>query len=78
MSSDFEAMYSHTGRPSVAPERLLKATLLMALHSVRSDRLFCETLQYNLLFRWFLDMDLDSNAFGPLDVLEESRAVDRA
>ena len=63
MSSDFEAMYSHTGRPSVAPERLLKATLLMALHSVRSDRLFCETLEYNLLFRWFLDMDLDSSAF---------------
>lgn len=63
MSADFQAMYSHTGRPSVAPERLLKATLLMALYSVRSDRLFCETLDYNLLFRWFLDMDLESSAF---------------
>lgn len=63
MSADFQAMYSHTGRPSIAPERLLKATLLMALYSVRSDRLFCETLDYNLLFRWFLDMDLESHAF---------------
>lgn len=63
MSADFQAMYSHTGRPSIAPERLLKATLLMALYSVRSDRLFCETLDYNLLFRWFLDMDLESSAF---------------
>lgn len=58
MNADFQAMYSHTGRPSITPERLLKATLLIALYSIRSDRLFCETLDYNLLFRWFLDMDL--------------------
>jgi len=59
MSSDFEALYASTGRPSIAPERLLKGQLLIALYSVRSDRAFCEQLDYNLLFRWFLDMALD-------------------
>lgn len=59
----FEAMYSETGRPSVPPERLLKAQLLIALFSVRSDRQFCEQLDYNLLFRWFLDMEMDEPSF---------------
>jgi transposase len=54
-----EALYSTTGRPSIPPEQLLKAQLLMALYSVRSDRLFCQMLDYNILFRWFLDMSLD-------------------
>ncbi len=54
-----DGMYSTIGRPSIPPERLLKAQLLIALYSVRSDRLFCETLNYNILFRWFLDMDLE-------------------
>lgn len=63
LSSVFEAMYSETGRPSVPPERLLKAQLLIALFSVRSDRQFCEQLDYNLLFRWFLDMELDEPSF---------------
>ncbi|HSM92022.1 MAG TPA: IS5 family transposase [Anaeromyxobacteraceae bacterium] len=57
LSPTFDAMYSKVGRPSIPPERLLKATLLMAFYSVRSERLFCEQLDYNLLFRWFLDMD---------------------
>lgn len=57
LSSTFDEMYSKVGRPSIPPERLLKATLLMAFYSVRSERLFCEQLDYNLLFRWFLDMD---------------------
>ncbi len=51
------------GRPSIPPERLLKAQLLIALYSVRSDRLFCETLDYNILFRWFLDMGLEEPSF---------------
>ena len=51
------------GRPSIPPERLLKALLLIALHSVRSERQFCQQLQYNLLFRWFLDMDRVEPAF---------------
>jgi transposase len=59
----FAAMYSRVGRPSVPPERLLKAQLLMALYSVRSDRQFCEQLNYNLLFRWFLDMEMDEEVF---------------
>ena len=63
MSPAFEAMYADDGRPSVAPERLLKASLLIALYSVRSERLFCEQLAYNMLFRWFLDMDLETKAF---------------
>ncbi len=57
------AMYSDTGRPSIPPERLLKASLLIALYSVRSDRLFCEQLSYNILFRWFLDMSLEEPSF---------------
>src|SRR5882724_7685184 len=54
-----DGLYSEIGRPSIPPERLLKAQLLIALYSVRSDRLFCETLDYNILFRWFLDMGLE-------------------
>lgn len=59
----FTAMYAQVGRPSVPPERLLKAQLLIALYSVRSDRQFCEQLEYNLLFRWFLDLDMDEESF---------------
>lgn len=58
-----DSLYSESGRPSIPPERLLKAQLLIALYSVRSDRLFCETLDYNILFRWFLDMSLDEASF---------------
>ncbi len=63
MNASLEAMYADGGRPSIAPERLLKATLLIALYTVRSERLFCEQLSYNMLFRWFLDMDLETPAF---------------
>src|SRR5580704_8186191 len=62
LSPLFEQMYSEVGRPSIPPERLLKASLLMALYTVRSERLFCEQLDYNLLFRWFLDMNWASRA----------------
>lgn len=55
----FDEMYSTNGRPSIPPERLLKAQLLIALYSVRSERQFCERLDYDLLFRFFLDMGLD-------------------
>lgn len=61
----FQEMYSEIGRPSVPPEHLLKANVLMALYSVRSDRQFCERLQYDMLFRWFLDMNIDDPAFVP-------------
>jgi transposase len=65
MSPLFDAMYEEGGRISVPPERLLKATLLMALFSVRSERQFCEQLDYNLMFRWFLDMDMAESTFVP-------------
>lgn len=59
----FEKAYSTTGRPSVPPERLLKALLLMALYSVRSERQLCEQIDLNLLFRWFLDLQPSDDAF---------------
>ena len=58
-------MYSNVGRASVPPERLLKASLLISIYSVRSERAFCEELEYNLLFRWFLDMNLMERSFDP-------------
>jgi transposase len=59
----FEAMYSEIGRPSIPPERLLGARLLAALFSVPSDRAFCERLRYDLLFQWFLDLELEEEPF---------------
>src|SRR3989441_8567197 len=55
----FEALYAETGRPSIAPERLLRALLLQILYSVRSERLLMEQLDYHLLFRWFVGMNVD-------------------
>jgi transposase len=63
LSPIFEQMYSRLGRPSIPPERLLKASLLMALYTIRSERMFCEQLEYNLLFRWFLELELDEASF---------------
>jgi transposase len=63
LSGVFNRMYSQVGRPSVAPERILKSLLLIALYSVRSERQFSEQLGYNLLFRWFLDMELEEESF---------------
>jgi transposase len=59
----FEAMYATSGRSSVPPETLLKSTVLMAMYSIRSERAFCERLNYDLLFKWFLDMRIDQPAF---------------
>jgi transposase len=59
----FDRMYAETGRPSIPPEHLLKACLLIALYSVRSERQFCERLQYDLLFKWFLDLNIIDPAF---------------
>jgi transposase len=74
MNGEFERLYAETGRPSIPPERLLKASLLIALYSVRSDRLFCEMLDYNILFRWFLDMSLEQSG---LDQSNFSRLRER-
>ena len=65
LSPQFDKLYAAdgTGRPSIPPERLLKASLLMSLLSVRSERAFCEALDYDLRFRWFLDMDMVEPSF---------------
>src|SRR5437868_15345815 len=65
LSIVFDEMYGAGGRPSIPPERLLKASLLISLYSVRSERAFCEELDYHLLFRWFLDMNLIEPSFDP-------------
>jgi len=59
MDADFAQMYWHTGRPSIAPERLLRASLLMVLYSVRSERQLMERMNYDLLFRWFVGLEMD-------------------
>jgi len=63
LSPLFEQIYSRIGRPSIPPEHLLKAQLLMALFSVPSARRFCDQLQYNMLFKWFLDLNVDDQPF---------------
>src|ERR1700743_2317485 len=68
LSPLFDEMYSSTGRPSIPPERLLKSSLLMALYTVRSERQFCERLDYDLLFRFFLGMNLDDASFDATTV----------
>jgi transposase len=55
----FNRLYAKTGRPSIAPEKLLRALLLQALYSVRSERMLMEQLDYNLLFRWFVGLNMD-------------------
>ena len=63
LDDTFDAMYAGSGRSSVPPETLLKATVLMAMYSIRSERAFCERLNYDLLFKWFLDLRIDDRAF---------------
>ena len=59
LSASFEQIYAASGRPSIAPEKLLRALLLQVLYSVRSERLLMEQLEYNLLFRWFVGLNMD-------------------
>ena len=65
LDDEFDAMYADSGRRSVPPETLLKATVLMAMYSIRSERAFCERLNYDMLFKWFLDLRIDDRAFDP-------------
>lgn len=64
MTAEFDAIYAIEGRPSIAPERLLRALLLQVLYSVRSERLLCEALDYNLLFRWFVGLSADERVWS--------------
>jgi len=59
MSRDFDRVYAGEGRPSIPPERLVRASTLQILYSIRSERLLCEQLDYNLLFRWFVGLSID-------------------
>jgi transposase len=63
MDATLEAMYAETGRPSIAPERLLRAQLLMVLYSIRSEGQLMEQLNYNLLFRWFVGLEMDDSVW---------------
>jgi transposase len=63
MSGELGKLYAVTGRPSIAPERLLRALLLMVLYSVRSERQLMEQLDYNLLFRWFVGLEMDDEVW---------------
>jgi transposase len=65
MHERFETMYARTGRPSIAPEKLLRALLLQVLYSVRSERMLMEQLAYNLLFRWFVGLNMDEDVWVP-------------
>src|SRR5437773_546225 len=59
LSADFAAMYAPLGRPSIAPEKLLRASLLQAFYSIRSERQLMERLEFDLLFRWFVGLGID-------------------
>jgi len=63
MTSAFEKMYSHTGRPSIAPEKLMKGLLLQTLYSIKSVRLLMEQLGYNILFKWFVGLGIDEKVW---------------
>jgi len=63
LSRDFQAMYSREGRPSIPPEKLLRALLLQVLYTIRSERLLMEQLDYNLLFRWFVGLSMDDQVW---------------
>ena len=65
LSPSFDEMYSAVGRPSIAPEKLLKALLIQILYTIRSERLLMEQLSYNLLFRWFVGLSMDESVWVP-------------
>jgi transposase len=65
LAGRFQELYSWTGRPSIAPEKLLRALLLQVLYTVRSERMLMEQLNYNLLFRWFVGLNMDEEVWVP-------------
>ena len=65
LSPRFERMYADIGRPSIAPEKLLRALLLQVLYTIRSERMLMEQLDYNLLFRWFVGLNMDDVVWVP-------------
>ena len=63
LHGDFEALYAKTGRPSIPPERLLRASLIQTLYSIRSERQLMQHIDFNLLYRWFVGLDMDDVAW---------------
>jgi transposase len=74
LSPRFDELYSRVGRPSIAPEKLLRALLLQVLYTIRSERLLMEQLDYNLLFRWFVGLEMERSGLERHRVHEESGA----
>jgi transposase len=72
LSPEFDALYADSGRPSIAPEYILRALLLQVFYSVRSERLLVEQIDYNLLFRWFVGLGMDDAVWNPA-VLSKNR-----
>src|SRR5881227_2960918 len=65
LSPEFDALYAASGRPSIAPEYILRALLLQVFYSVRSERQLIEQIDYNLLFRWFVGLGMDDAVWAP-------------
>ena len=63
LHADFEALYANTGRPSIPPERLLRASLIQTLYSIRSERQLVQHIDYNLLYRWFVGLNMDDKVW---------------
>jgi transposase len=63
LSPEFDRMYAKEGRPSIAPEKLLRALIVQLLYSVRSERLLMEEIEYSILFRWFIGLNLDEKVW---------------
>src|SRR5438445_64822 len=76
LSPEFNKMYSKVGRPSIPPEQLLRALLLQMLYSVRSERLLVEEIDYNILFRWFVGLNLDSQVWEATGTAERYAALE--
>ena len=71
LSGDFSSVYSAQGRPSIAPEKLLRALLLQAFYSIRSERQLMEQLDFNLLYRWFVGLGIDDGVWDASTYLQE-------
>jgi len=73
----FSKMYASSGRPSIPPERLLKALLLQLLYSIRSERSLIEHIDYNILYRWFVGLNLDEPVWNHSTFSKKPRQADR-
>ena len=73
LDTEFDELYAAKGRPSIAPERLIRASLIQILFSIRSERQLMEQMQYNLLFRWFVGLGIDDPVWVPTVFTQEPR-----